>query len=166
MTGPLQRVGQAIGRFLGRRGPPAQRVYREPIGKPPKEAPQGPINRPLPPEQRQQALYRVGINPRQKGRIDPASGERFLTGQYPTKAGVEGALRRVRGPLVQVRAYGRPAWEGTSPVDELGNKHITFKVPKAELEAALQGPGDIEDVVFQAGGYNFQRVLTVWVGEA
>jgi hypothetical protein len=162
MSGPLQRIGQAlgqaIGQLFGRRGPPPQPVYRERIGKAPKEAPQGPINRPLPPEQQQRTLYRVGLN--------PDTG----LGQYPTKHGVAGALRRVPEGRVQVRVYGQPAWdtsERTSPPpDEAGNVYVTFFANKAELEATLAGPGDMQDWISEVGGYDFDKVLTVWVGQA
>jgi hypothetical protein len=115
-------------------------------------------------------LYRVGFNPNQKGRIDPRTGERFLTGQYPTKAGVRGALRRVPQGRVQVRIYGQPAWDTkkhtSPPPDSLGNVFVTYFANKAELETALAGTGDIEDLVFQTGSYTFERVLAVSVGEA
>jgi hypothetical protein len=169
---PLQRIGQAlgtIGQLFGRRGPPPQRVYREPIGKPPATPYAGPINRPPPPEQQQRALFRVGFNPNQKGRIDPRTGEKFLTGTYPTKVGVEGTLRRVPDGRVQVRVYGTPAWDTrkhtSPPPDQVGNVYVTYFASKSELEAALAGPGDIQDWVFQIGSYNFDRVLTVYVGQ-
>ncbi len=169
MSGPVQRIGQAIGQFTRRLGPPPQPVYRERIGKASEQAPTGPINRPSPAEQRR-VFYRVGFDPRQKGRIDPRTGERFLTGTYPTKAGVEGALRSVADGRTEVRVYGEPAWDTkrrtSPPLDSLGNVYVTYFVPKPELEAALAGPGTIEDVVSQTGSYNFKQVLSVWVTEA
>jgi hypothetical protein len=170
MSGPVQRIVQAIGGLFGRRGPPPQRVYREPIGKPPATSYTGPINVSPPPEQRQKVLYRVGFNPNQNGRIDPRTGQKFLTGTYPTKAGVEGALRRVPEGRVQVRMYGTPAWDTTKrtspPPDGLGNVFVTYFANKGELEAALAGPGDMQDFIFQTGSYNFDCVHTVYVGEA
>jgi hypothetical protein len=115
-------------------------------------------------------FYRVGFNPRQKGRINPKTGERFLTGTYPTKAGVEGALRSVPDGRIEVRVYGEPAWDTkkrtSPPPDTLGNTYVTFFSSKADMEAALAGPGTIEDVVSQTGGYDFKQVLSVWVAEA
>jgi len=173
MSVPSQPIGQAlmaIRQLFGRRGPPPQRVYREPISKPPPSPYTGPINVPPPPEQRQKVLYRVGFNPKQKGRVDPATGERYLTGQYPTKAGVAGALRRVPNGRVQIRIYGTPAWNTKThtspPPDRLSNVYVTYFANKAELEAALAGTSDIEDWVFQTGSYTFERVLAVSVGEA
>jgi hypothetical protein len=154
MTGPLQQAWQAIRKFFGQAPQP---VYRERIGKGPAVAPQGPINRPLPPEQQQKTLYRVGVNPK--------TG----LGQYPTKEGVAGALHYVPSGRVQVRIYGEPGWdtaERTSPPpDEEGNVFTTFFASKAELEAALAGPGDLQDVVAQTGNYDFSQVLTVSVGK-
>ncbi len=168
MSGPLQRIGQATGQFIRRLGPPPQPVYRERVGKKPEQAPQGPINQPSPTEQRR-VMYRVGFNPRQKGRVS-ASGERFLTGTYPTKAGVEGALGSVPDGRVEVRVYGEPNWDTkrrtSPPSDALGNVYTTYFVPKPELESALAGPGTIEDVVASTGSYNFKQVLSVWVTEA
>ena len=110
------------------------------------------------------------MNPKQKGRIDPKTGERFLTGEFPTKAGVEGALRSVPDGRIEVRVYGEPDWDTkkrtSPPPDALGNVYTTFFTSKADLEAALAGPGTIEDVMSQMGNYNFKQVLTVWVAES
>jgi hypothetical protein len=169
MSGPLQRIGQVVGQSIRRLGPPPQPVYRERLGKAPETASTGPINRPSPAEQRR-LFYRVGFNPKQKGRVDAKTGERFLTGTYPTKAGVEGALRSVPDGRTEVRVYGEPAWDTrkrtSPPPDALGNTYVTFFTSKADLEAALAGPGTMEDVVAQTGSYDFKQVLTVWVGEA
>jgi hypothetical protein len=122
-----------------------------------------------PPEQRQKALYRVGINPEQKGSINPATGERFLTGSLPSKAGVAGALARVKGDRTQVRVYGRPAWStqlrASPPPDALKNVYVTYLARTAELEQALTAHGSIEDWIAATGSYDFQEALTVYVGE-
>ncbi len=155
MSGPFPRIRQALARLFGQTPQP---VYREKIGKPPAMQPTGPINVPLPPEQQHKTLYRVGLN------------YKTGLGQYPTKAGVAGALSHVKGRRVQVRVYGMPAWDTTKhtspPPDALGNVTVTYFAPRLELEAALAQPGDIQDWVFQSGSYNFQRVLSVSVGEA
>jgi hypothetical protein len=113
---------------------------RTPVGKAPTTPYTGPIHVAPPPEQRQKALYRVGVNPEQKGTVT-ASGERILTGSLPSKAGVASALARVRTDRTQVRIYGTPDWdtkERTSPPpDKLGNVYVTYFAPTSELEQAL-----------------------------
>jgi hypothetical protein len=115
-------------------------------------------------------FFRVGFDLRQKGHVDPRTGERFLTGTYPTKAGVGGALRYVTTDPVEVRVYGKPAWDvkkrTSRPPDALGNAYTTFLLPKSELETALSGAGTIEEVILQMGSYEFKQVLSVWVAEA
>jgi hypothetical protein len=167
MSGPLQRFGRAL---RGLFGVTSQRPVRTPVGKAPATPYTGPINIPPPPEQRQKALYRVGVNPEQKGSVNPATGERFLTGSLPSKAGVAGALARVRTDRTQVRIYGKPAWDTqkqtSPPPDKLGNVYVTYFAPTAELEQALTAQGTIEDWVAATGGYDFQEALTVYVGDA
>jgi hypothetical protein len=160
-----------MGRALrGLFGQTAQRAVRTPVGKAPATPYTGPINIAPPPEQQQKALYRVGVNPEQKGSINPMTGERFLTGSLPSKAGVAGALSRVRSDRAQVRVYGKPAWDTTrvkSPLpDELGNVYVTYFAPTVNLEQALTQSGSIEDWVAATGGYDFQEALTVYVGNA
>jgi hypothetical protein len=110
------------------------------------------------------------VNPEQKGSVNPVTGERFLTGSLPSKAGVAGALSRVRGDRAQVRVYGKPNWDTTkvkSPLpDALGNVFVTYFAPTIELEQALTQPGSIEDWVAATGGLDFQEVLTIYVGNA
>jgi hypothetical protein len=122
-----------------------------------------------PPEQQQKALYRVGINPQQKGSIDPATGERFLTGSLPSKSGVARALARVKSDRTEVRVYGTPAWstqQRASPLpDALQNVTVTYLAPTADLEQALAEQGGVEDWVAATGTYDFQEVLTVFVRE-
>ena len=167
MSGRSQRFG---GSRTSPFGATSQRAVRTPIGKAPKTPYTGPINVPPPPEQRQKALYRVGINPLQKGRINPATGERFLTGSLPSKAGVAGALARVKSDRAQVRVYGKPAWStqqrASPPPDALENVYVTYFAPTAELEQALTAQGGIEDWVAATGGYDLQEALTIYVGDA
>jgi len=167
VSGPIQRFGGSRKSLFGAT---SQRAIRTPIGKVPKTPYIGPINVPPPPEQRQKALYRVGINPEQKGSINPATGERFLTGSLPSKAGVARALARVKGDRAQVRVYGKPAWStqqrASPPPDALENVYVTYFAPTADLEQALAAQGGIEDWVAATGSYDFQEALTVYVGYA
>lgn len=167
MSGPIQRLGRALRSWFGAT---SQRAVRTPVGKAPKTPYVGPINVAPPPEQRQKTLYRVGVNPEQKGSINPSTGERFLTGSLPSKAGVAGALSRIRSERAQVRVYGKPAWstqQRTSPPpDALDNVYVTFFASTAELEQALTSQGSIEDWVAATGGFDFQEALTVYVGDA
>jgi hypothetical protein len=129
------------------------------VGKAPATPYTGPINVAPPPEQQQKAFYRVGVNPEQKGQRDPVTGDRFLTGSLPTRAGVAAALGRVSSDRAQVRVYGKPA-EGsisnTSPPDGLDNVYRTFFASTIELEQALIQAGSIEEWVSATGGYDFQ----------
>jgi hypothetical protein len=106
----------------------------------------------------------------QKGSINPTTGERFLTGSLPSKAGIARALARVKSDRTQVRVYGKPAWStqqrASPPPDALENVYVTYFAPTAELEQALTAQGSIEDWVAETGGYDLQEALTIYVGDA
>jgi hypothetical protein len=137
------------------RGRAEQPRYRTPIGKPVEG-------------RDRRVLQRIGHNP-----------ETGL-GQYPTPAGVLGAVRRIKGHLVEMRVLGQPAWDTSrntsSEPDEAGRLWVTFKVNRVELEAELRAQGAsftlghrgpspaMDDVVAHVGGYNFQGIWTVEVG--
>ncbi len=151
MSGPFQQIGKALQRAFGRARQP---VYRTPIGK-------------QAPGRERRVLRRVGLNP-----------ETGL-GQFPTPSGVRGAVQRMHTDRVEMRVYGKPAWDTrkhTSPEpDKQGNVWWTTHVSRAELEAALsqQGPSftlgrvgadpAMADVVFQVAELNFQTIETVEV---
>ncbi len=146
----LRTTRQAFGREPGR-------VHKEAV----RVNPASPETRPV---------WRVGVDYKQKGRVDPASGERFVTGNKPTKADIAAALARVKSGRVEVFVCGKPAWDTSKqkspPPDAMGNVHQSFFKPKSELEAALLGSGDVEDWVSAEGNLNFAEVLAVSVGEA
>jgi hypothetical protein len=151
MSSPLHQLADAQQRVFSRARQP---VYRTPIGKPA-------------PGREQRVLRRIGLNP-----------ETGL-GQYPTPSGVHGAVQRVRTDRVEMRVYGKPAWDThkhTSPEpDAQGKVWWTVHLSRADLDAELshQGPSftlgrvgadpAMADVVAHVAGLNFQTVETVEV---
>ena len=164
MSSPIGRIGRAF-RNLFR--PSGQRPVRAPASTPPK-TPAGQAA-PTMPSGQEPTGYRVGVNPHQKGSVSKATGERFLTGRLPSKAGVATALGRIPSDHTKVTVYGKPApgvVSNTSPVDKLGNVYRSAFVPTVELEQELLQANTMEDFTYAALGLDFEQTLTVYVEPA
>jgi hypothetical protein len=157
MPGPFDAIRSALRAARAVFGYSPQRVHTEAVRVNPKSSETRPV-------------YRVGTDYKQKGRIDPATGQRFVTGNRASKPGIAAALARVPSGRVEVTIYGKPSWDTrkvkSPPPDARGNVHISFFGFKSDLEAALLGSRDVEDWTAQQGGYNFEEVDAVSVGEA
>lgn len=108
----------------------------------------------LPPEAKARVAYRAGLNPEQRGTLDPKTGKRFLTGNVVTPENATQALAHSptgRFGQVEVRVYGElvpSTRKRKSPEpDTFGNTWQTFHLPRGDIERQLQA----QQVRVQAG---------------